>query len=184
MDTFKVIISGFGGQGVLLAGQLLAYAGMLSGKQVAWVPSYGAEMRGGTANCSVIISSGEISSPLVEEADAVLAFNGPSLDKFEPALREGGLLLMNTSMVTESHRRRDVRAFGIPANELAVELGNVRVANIIMLGALAELETGLSFESITEAIRMVLPERHHHLLPLNQEALRTGAESIKAEVGV
>ncbi len=184
MEAFRVIVSGFGGQGVLLVGQILAYAGMFSGKHVAWIPSYGAEMRGGTANCSVIISEGEISSPLVEKADALLAFNGPSLEKFEPSLREGGLLLMNTSMVTGEPRRRDVRSFGIPANDLADRLGNSRVANIVMLGALAELEPVLSFESIMEAMRMVLPERHHHLLPLNQEALKAGAESIKEGVGV
>ena len=184
MKQLKVIISGFGGQGVLLAGQLLAYAGMISGKHVAWVPSYGAEMRGGTANCSVILSSKEISSPLVEEADALLALNGPSLEKFEPALKKGGLLLYNTSMIPGGHRREDVRAFGIPANEFAEKLGNNRVANIIMLGALAELEESLSMESIMEALCMVLPERHHHLLPLNEEALKTGAETVKAGVGV
>jgi 2-oxoglutarate ferredoxin oxidoreductase subunit gamma len=180
MKTFSVIISGFGGQGILMAGQLLAYAGIIEGKHVAWVPSYGVEMRGGTANCSVVISDGEVSSPLVEKPDALLVFNRPSLDKFEPLLEEGGLLLYNSSMVSREDRPANFRVFGIPANELADELGNNRVANMIMLGALLELENVVSLDSIMEALKKVLPPHRHDLLPLNEEALRQGAESLKA----
>lgn len=180
MNTTSVIISGFGGQGILVAGQLLAYAGIIEGKNVAWVPSYGVEMRGGTANCSVVISEREISSPLVEKPDAVLAFNRPSLEKFEPLLKEGGLLLYNSSMVVREDRPADYRAFGIAINELAAELGNNRVANIIMLGALLELKTVVSVDSIMTALQQVLPPHRHNLLPLNEKALRLGAESLKA----
>lgn len=180
MKTFSVIISGFGGQGILMAGQLLAYAGIIEGKHAAWVPSYGVEMRGGTANCSVVLSEREISSPLVERPDALLVFNRPSLDKFAPLLKEGGLLLYNSSMVSQQDPPANARVFGIPANELADELGNNRVANMVMLGAMLELENVVSLDSIMAALKKVLPLRRHDLLSLNEDALRQGAESLKA----
>lgn len=183
MKTFSLLISGFGGQGILVAGQLLAYAGIIEGKHVAWVPSYGVEMRGGTANCSVILSEGEISSPLVEKPDALLVFNRPSMDKFEPLVREGGLLLYNSSMVARENRPASFRVFGIPATARAQELGNNRVANMVMLGALLEAEAVVSLDSVMAALKKVLPPHRQDLLALNEKALLWGAESLKASCG-
>ena len=131
----EVVIAGFGGQGVLFAGQLLAYAGMDAGLEVTWIPSYGPEMRGGTANCTVVISDRPVGSPVIQTPRALLAMNLPSLDKFEPHVRPGGAIVVNTSLINRPVRRDDVLAVGIPANELALELGNPRCANIIALGA-------------------------------------------------
>ncbi len=178
MSTFGVIIAGFGGQGVLLTGYLLAHAGMMEGKHVAWIPSYGPEMRGGVARCSVTVSAREISSPLVEEPDAVMAFNRPSLDKYEPTLIKGGSLYINSSLIDRRHERDDVKVYYIAANEIAESLGNLRVANLVMLGALVKSTGVVSMESILEAPRYVLPEHRHKLIPLNQKALELGAGSI------
>ncbi len=180
MSTFGVIIAGFGGQGVLLTGYLLAHAGMMEGKHVAWIPSYGPEMRGGVARCSVTVSTGEISSPLVEEPDAVMAFNRPSLDKYEPTLIKNGSLYINSSLIDRRHERDDVNVYYIAANEMAESLGNLRVANLVMLGALVKSTGVVSMESILEAPRFVLPEHRHKLIPLNQKALELGASSITA----
>lgn len=135
----EFIIAGFGGQGVLLLGQMLAYAGMLEGKQVSWMPSYGPEMRGGTANCTVVISDEEIGSPVVSQPSCVIALNLPSLDKFEPMVKPGGLLLINSSLVDREPRRDDIKAVALPATEIASELGNIRVTNMVALGALVQL---------------------------------------------
>lgn len=131
----QVIMAGFGGQGVMSMGQLLAYSGMLEGKNVSWLPSYGPEMRGGTANCNVIVSDDEIGSPIVTEATAVIAMNLPSLDKFEHSVMPGGTLIINSSLIERKCSRTDIDVFYIPANEIADELGNNRVANMVMLGA-------------------------------------------------
>ena len=172
----ELIIAGFGGQGVLLIGQLLAYAGMIEGKQVSWLPSYGPEMRGGTANCTVVISAEPVASPVVSRPTAVLALNQPSMDKFEPNLQPGGLLINNSSLVDRESERTDIRVLAVPATELAHEIGDVRVANVIMLGALLG-STGIVEEgSILKALRKVLPERRHNLIPLNEQALRRGME--------
>ncbi len=130
-----VIMAGFGGQGVLLIGKMLAYAGMHEGKEVSWLPSYGPEMRGGTANCTVVISDRPVGSPVIRSPRAVLAMNLPSLDKFEPDVRPGGLLLINTSLIARKSTRDDVTIIDVPANEIANELGNPRGANMVALGA-------------------------------------------------
>jgi len=175
----EIIVAGFGGQGVLLTGQLLAYAGLLEGKQVAWVPSYGPEMRGGTANCSVIISDRSIGSPLVDEPGAALVFNQPSLDKFEKHIRNRGLLLINSSTVdTRGVKRKDLQVHHIPANEIAARLGNDRVVNMVMLGAYLELTGVVSIDSVLAALAKVLPVNKHSLLTVNRKAAEAGALSV------
>jgi 2-oxoglutarate ferredoxin oxidoreductase subunit gamma len=175
----QIIMAGFGGQGVMSMGQLLAYAGMLEGKDVSWLPSYGPEMRGGTANCSVIISDTPVGSPIVTEATAVVAMNRPSLDKFEPVLVKGGLLLINSSLIDRKAKRDDVKVLEVPANEIANELGTGKVANMVMLGAYLEASKALKIESVMEALKKVFGPSKEHLLPTNKAALEKGAELAK-----
>ncbi|AEG61256.1 2-oxoacid:acceptor oxidoreductase family protein [Desulforamulus ruminis] len=175
----EILIAGFGGQGVLSTGQLLAYAGMLEGKQVAWIPSYGPEMRGGTANCGITISDEPISSPLVTEPTTLIIMNRPSLDKFENTVVPGGLILVNSSLVEQKVKRTDVKVMEIPANRIAEELGNGKVANNVILGVLIELTKIVSIEAVVESLKKVLPSRHHRLIPVNQLALEKGAQLAK-----
>ena len=178
----EIVIAGFGGQGVLFAGQVLAYAGMDNGKEVTWIPSYGPEMRGGTANCTVIISDEEIGSPLVRNPRGLIAMNLPSLDKYESTLIEGGSLIVNSSLVNRSIERDDVQHVHIPANEIAESLGDKRMTNIVMVGALLAQLPVLPIEAIEKALEDHLPERHKKLLPLNFEALRAGDEFVRKEL--
>ena len=134
----QLIIAGFGGQGVLLMGQLMAYAGMLDGREVSWMPAYGPEMRGGSANCSVVISDSPVGSPKVEDADVVIAMNRPSMDLFESSVVPGGLLIYNSSLIDTKPTRTDITVVPVPCNDIADSLGNGRVANMVMLGALME----------------------------------------------
>lgn len=172
--THEVIFAGFGGQGVMLIGQLLAYSSMAEDKNVSWLPSYGPEMRGGTANCMVKVSKSQVASPLITAPTALVAMNLPSLHKFGDSVRDGGVIIYNSSLVTEDYKKDNVRIIPIPVNDLATELGNVRVANIIALGTLLATEDICEQASIIEALKDVLPERHHHLLPLNEKALTKG----------
>lgn len=176
--TEQIIIAGFGGQGVLTMGQLIAYAGMTEGKNVSWLPSYGPEMRGGTANCNVIVSSAPVGSPVVTEADAVIVMNRPSLDKFESYLKSGGKLFINTSLIDVNASRADIQVYGIPANDIAAKAGNARVANIAMLGAYIKASGALSRKSIDEAIKYMLGELKAHLIPVNQTAMDEGAKFV------
>ena len=178
----EVIIAGFGGQGVLFAGQLLSYAAMDAGKEVTWIPSYGPEMRGGTANCTVIVADEEIGSPLVRHPQAVIAMNLPSLDKYEAALTPGGVLVVNSSMVNREVRRTDIRAVVIPANEIAEGLGDKRMTNMVLLGGLLANLPFLSIQALEKALKEHLPARHHKLLPLNYKALSQGATYLCQEV--
>ena len=179
----EVIVAGFGGQGVLLTGQLLAYAGLLEGKNVAWVPSYGPEMRGGTANCSVIVSDQAIGSPLVEEPCAALIFNQPSLEKFEPRIRPSGLLLVNSSIVnTGSVKRKDMHIYHVPASEIAGRLGNNRVANMVALGAYLDLTGVVSLDAVLTALTKVLPVNKHSLLEVNRRAAELGAMAVRRPI--
>ena len=171
----KIIISGFGGQGIMVLGQLLAYAGMLEGKAVSWIPSYGAEMRGGTANCSVVISDEDIPSPVVSEANTIFAFNSPSLEKFESRIIKSGLLFINSSLVKIMPTRKDIKVIKVPANDIANELGNMKVTNMVMLGAYIKAAKAVSVNSIIQALKKVLPPRRHNLIPLDEEALKKGA---------
>ena len=171
----EIIISGFGGQGTLFAGQLLAYAAMDGGYHVTWIPSYGPEMRGGKARCTVIVSDEEIGSPLVRRPSAAIVLNIPSMEAFEPAIKSGGVLVVNSSLVPQKSERTDINVLYVPASDMAIELGNVRIANVICLGALVQAAGIVSLEAIEQALDAHLPERHRKLLGLNSEALRKGA---------
>jgi 2-oxoglutarate ferredoxin oxidoreductase subunit gamma len=172
----EMIVSGFGGQGALFAGMVLAYAGMDSGKNITWIPSYGPEMRGGTAHVTVIIGDQEIGSPIVRRPSAAIVLNSPSMEKYEPLVKEGGTLVYNSSLVADVHQRSDIRYVPVPANEVAIELGNVRMANMVVLGALVAATQVLSLETVVQALRDHLPESKHKLLEPNVQALRRGAE--------
>lgn len=179
----KVICSGFGGQGIMSLGQLLTYAGMVEGKEVSWLPSYGPEMRGGTANCNVMISDNPIGSPVVtNDATAVIVMNQPSLEKFEENLIPGGVLLINSSLIPKKATRTDVKAYYIPANEIAVELGNSKVANMIMLGAYLEAVKPVSMDSVKETLKKIFSDSKAKLIPLNEEALKRGMDCVKAQM--
>lgn len=176
----EIILAGFGGQGVMSMGQLLAYAGMYEEKHVSWIPSYGPEMRGGTANCAVTISDSPISSPLVSEPNTLIVLNRPSLDKFEKEVQPGGLLLMNSSLIDTEPQRKGLHILKIPSDDLANErFGNSRIANMIILGAFLDLTRAVSVESVEKALKKVLPNYRHHLIPLNREALEFGREWVK-----
>jgi 2-oxoglutarate ferredoxin oxidoreductase subunit gamma len=180
----EIVFAGFGGQGVLFAGQILAFAGMDSGKEVTWMPSYGPEMRGGTANCTIIIADEEIGSPLVRHPKAVVAMNLPSLDRYESALPAGGVLVINGSLVNRDTSRSDIIHVTVPANEIAEKLGNKRLANVVLLGALLEKLPVLPMSAIDDALTNHLPERHRKFLPANLEALRLGAACARGELQV
>ncbi|MGD0706999.1 MAG: 2-oxoacid:acceptor oxidoreductase family protein [Anaerolineaceae bacterium] len=174
----EIIIAGFGGQGVLFAGQLLSYAALDEKKEVTWIPSYGPEMRGGTANCTVIIADEEIGSPLVRNPQAVIAMNLPSLDKYEPLVKPGGVLVVNASMVDRDVAREDIKVVTIAGNEIAEKIGDKRMTNMVLLGGLLVNQPVLPLEAIEKALKDHLPERHHKLLPLNYQALREGAKFV------
>jgi 2-oxoglutarate ferredoxin oxidoreductase subunit gamma len=178
----ELIIAGFGGQGVLFAGQLLAYAAMDEGRVVTWIPSYGPEMRGGTANCTVVIADEEIGSPLVQYPTAVVAMNLPSLDKYEPLVKPGGVLVVNSSIINHTPTRTDIKVVMIPGNEIAETLGDKRMTNMVLLGGLLANLPVLSTDALARALKAHLPARHQRLLPTNLEALRRGAEYIAAPV--
>ena len=172
----EVIISGFGGQGTLYAGQVYAYAGMDEGKHVTWIPSYGPEMRGGTANCTVMISDEEIGSPSALHPRAVIALNLPSLDKYEPLVAPGGFLIVNESMVNRQPTRTDIHWLMIPANNIARELGNERVANMVLLGALEANMKALPDGALERALQAHTAERLKKFVGMNIEAMHRGAE--------
>lgn len=178
----RIVIAGFGGQGVMALGQLLTYSGMTENKKVSWLPSYGPEMRGGTANCNVIISSEEVGSPVVVEATSAIVMNRPSLDKFEDAMVVGGKIFINSSLIERKCKREDIEAYYIPANELANELGNPRVANMIMLGAFLEAVNVVDVDTVlNKAFTAVFGENRANLLPINKAAMEKGAEAVKAQ---
>ncbi len=175
----QIVIAGFGGQGVMSMGQLLTYAGMLEDKNVSWLPSYGPEMRGGTANCSVIVSDQLVGSPIVTEANTAIVMNRPSLAKFQKIVIEGGLLLINSSLIKDKTDRQDLKVYEIPANEIANEIGNVKAANMVMLGAYLELTKLIKTQTVIEAFKKVFGPTKEHLIPLNKLALERGAEYVR-----
>lgn len=175
----EIIIAGFGGQGILSLGQTLSYAAIAEGKETSWMPSYGPEMRGGTANCVVILSDMPVSSPIISEYDTAIVFNQPSLDKFENMVRPGGYLLYERSSIIRIPERSDITVIGLPILEEAEKLQKKQTANMIMLGVYLELKPVLSEESILYALKKVLPERHHHLIPLNEKAIQRGRELVR-----
>lgn len=171
----EIIISGFGGQGALFAGQLMAYSAMDNQLEVTWFPSYGPEMRGGTASCTVIISDEEIGAPVVGMPTAVIAMNLPSLDKYEPQVKPGGLLVVNASMVNRKADRPDIRRVHVPANEIAEKIGDRRLTNMVLLGSLLANLKVLDLKTVQASLKEHTPERHQRLVPLNIQALEEGA---------
>jgi 2-oxoglutarate ferredoxin oxidoreductase subunit gamma len=172
----SIIISGFGGQGTLFAGLALAYGAMDAGRRVTWYPSYGPEMRGGTAGATVIISDEEIGSPVVLHPDAAIVLNIPSMHKYEPLMKAGGVLVYNSSLIPHTPQRSDVRFVAVPANEIAVQIGNVRVANLVAVGALAAATGILPVDGLVDAVGHHMPENRRAFVEPNQEALRRGGE--------
>lgn len=174
MKETSIIISGFGGQGTLFAGQVLAYAAMDNSFEVTWIPSYGPEMRGGTAHCTVIISEEAIGSPLVRRPNVVLALNLPSLDKYEPVILPGGVLIGNASLTNRKVERDGITSLLIPANEIAEEIGMARLANMVMVGAMIPLKPILTLEMVKDSLDEHIPERHRKTLKMNFEAIKRG----------
>ncbi|NWG26966.1 MAG: 2-oxoacid:acceptor oxidoreductase family protein [Ignavibacteriaceae bacterium] len=174
----EIICAGFGGQGVLSMGSIIAYSGMIEGKEVSWMPSYGPEMRGGTANCIVIVSDSRISSPIITKFDTAFVLNQPSLDKFEKAVKPGGLLLYEQSTIIHPPTRTDIDVVCIPAIEEADKLKAKQVANMIMVGAFLEKRPIVKMETIISTLKKVLPEHRHHMIPVNEQALKRGSELV------
>ena len=173
----EVIIAGFGGQGIMLAGKLLAQAAMKSGKEVTYMPSYGAEVRGGTANCMVVIAESEIASPLVSKPNSLIAMNKASLSKFAPRIKKGGLLVMNSSLIDEAPQvDKTIEILAVPADKLAVKLGNPKAANMVAIGAYLQRRGSVSLDAVAKSLPDVLAKRYHQTLPVNTEALHRGAE--------
>ncbi len=180
--TEEIVIAGFGGQGVLSMGMILCYAGMMEEKEVSWMPSYGPEMRGGTANCIVIVSDSKVSSPIISKFDTVIALNQPSVDKFEKAVKPGGTLIYDTTNIINPPTREDIDLVGIDGSNEAAKMENTKVLNMIMLGSFLKKKPIIEYDNIIAGLKQVLPERYHHLLPLNEKALNRGME-LAAEVG-
>lgn len=176
MASQEIIFAGFGGQGILSMGKFLAYAGMDAGLNVSWLPSYGPEMRGGTANCSVILTDAEVGSPVVTDPDSVIVMNRPSLDKFEGSLKKNGLLVLDSDLVNREPERTDIEIIKIPAQSIAEELGSKTIANMVLLGALVAKTKIVSMEVLLEALRAHGKERFYEI---NKLALEKGAQYIK-----
>ena len=178
----SVVMAGFGGQGILLMGQILCHAGMHQGLKVTWMPSYGPEMRGGTANCTVTLSSERIGSPVSRHPSSLVAMNLPSLDKFEDAIQSLGFLVINSSLVERDAKRSDLRTIRIPANRIAEEAGTLQAANMAALGAYLAGKRFVSLDSLTIALRRMIPARRHELIAVNEKALRRGFEEAERQL--
>jgi 2-oxoglutarate ferredoxin oxidoreductase subunit gamma len=174
----EIIIAGFGGQGVLSMGKILAYSGLLEDKEVTWLPSYGPEQRGGTANVTVIISDERISSPILDSYDVAVVLNQQSLDKFESKVKPGGILIYDSYGINRVPKRTDITIYRVDAMDATVELNNVKAFNMVVLGALLKVRPMVAVESVIEGLRKTLPERHHNLIPMNEQALRKGMEIV------
>jgi len=170
----EIIVAGFGGQGVLLAGRVLCYAGMLEGREVTWMPSYGAEQRGGTANCHVVISEDPVGSPVVVKPTGLIIMNDPSLVRFQDCARSNSLLVLNSSLVKQECRRVDIKLLQVPADDVAAELGEPRVANMVALGAFIGATGVVKPETVEKALERALSELYHKTIPLNMKAIARG----------
>lgn len=176
----EIIIAGFGGQGVLSMGKILAYSGLMDDKEVTWMPSYGPEQRGGTANVTVILSDQKISSPVLDKYDIVVALNQQSLDKFSPKVKPGGTLIFDTNGIHKRPERTDIKIYPIDAMEATLEIGNSKAYNMVVMGALLEaMDYKLPMENVIKGLKKSLPERHHKLIPLNEKAIEKGATLLK-----
>ncbi len=178
MQEEKIIIAGFGGQGVVLAGNVLAQSALIENKNVAAMVSYGAEVRGGTANCTIILSDHEIASPVVENPTIAIILNQPSLDKFEDEVTKNGLIILNSSLVQREVKRKDLQVIKIPATDIANELGNAKVANLVMIGAFIKKTNLLGLNTISENLTNFFPKSKQDLVEVNKQALRKGAELV------
>ena len=176
----EIIIAGFGGQGVLSMGKILAYSGLMENKEVTWMPAYGPEQRGGTANVTVIVSDERISSPILSKYDTAIILNQPSLAKFESKVKPGGVLIYDGYGISTPPSRKDITVYRIDAMDAAAEMKAAKAFNMIVLGGLLKVRPLVEVEDVLHALRKTLPERHHHLIPMNEAALRKGMEIICA----
>ena len=174
MKTTQILFAGFGGQGILFSGKFLAYKGLLEEKQISWLPSYGPEMRGGTANCSVIISDEPVGSPIVSNPDALIAMNLPSLDKYEPAVAPGGKVFIDSTLIDRKALRDDIDAYYIPATKMAADAGIPTLANMIILGKMIKETGAVSFENLLDAMKKVVSAKRSELMDVNIKALESG----------
>ena len=175
----EIIIAGFGGQGVLSMGKILAYSGLIEGKEVTWMPAYGPEQRGGTANVTVIVSDEEISSPILSTYDTAIILNQPSMEKFEKTVKPGGTLIYDGYGINTPPTRTDIKIYRIEATEATIEINNSKAFNMILLGSYLKLHPIVQIESVLKALKKTLPERHHGLIPQNEEAIKTGMDLVK-----
>lgn len=177
--TEEIIIAGFGGQGVLSMGKILAYSGIMQDQEVSWMPSYGPEMRGGTANVTVILSDSRISSPVVQEFDTAIILNQQSLDKFESRVKPGGILLYDPNGISRHPSRTDINIYRVEATDTAAAMNNAKTFNMIVLGAYLKIKPVVKMENVVKGLEKSLPARHHNLIPMNKEAISKGMELVK-----
>jgi 2-oxoglutarate ferredoxin oxidoreductase subunit gamma len=182
--TEELIIAGFGGQGVLSMGKILAYSGIMEDKEVTWFPSYGPEMRGGTANVTVILSDTRISSPIVKHFDTAIILNQQSMDKFENSVKPGGILLYDPNGVIHPPTRTDINVFKVDATKTAVEMGNPKVFNMIVFGSYLKIRPILTLDNVEKGLQKSLPERYHNTIPLNLAAIKKGQEIVESVLEV
>jgi 2-oxoglutarate ferredoxin oxidoreductase subunit gamma len=177
--TQEIIIAGFGGQGVLSMGKIMAYSGVMQDMEVSWMPSYGPEMRGGTANVTVILSDERISSPILQMFDTAIILNQQSMDKFESKVKPGGTLIYDSNGITHFPTRKDINIFHIPAAKEAGRMGNIKTFNMIILGGFLKIFPIMKMENVIKGLKKSLPERHHKLVPMNQDAINRGMEIVE-----
>lgn len=177
--TEEIIIAGFGGQGVLSMGKILAYSGIMQEQEVSWMPSYGPEMRGGTANVTVILSDDGVSSPVLQSYDTAILLNQQSVDKFESMVKPGGLMIYDPNGITRHPERDDIRIFQVEAAEEAARMKSPITFNMVVLGAYIRVNPVVDYDNVIKGLRKSLPERHHHLIPVNETAIRRGMELVK-----
>ncbi len=177
--TEEIIIAGFGGQGVLSMGKILAYSGLMQGQEVSWMPSYGPEMRGGTSNVTVIISDERISSPILIKYDTAIILNQQSMDKFEPMVKTGGTLLYDPNGITRHPERKDINIYKIEATQVAQEMGNPKIFNMVVLGGFLNIKPLVKMDNVIKGLEKSIPKRHHKLLPLNEEAIKKGQNYVE-----
>lgn len=177
--TEEIIIAGFGGQGVLSMGKILSYSGIMQNQEVSWMPSYGPEMRGGTANVTVILSDERVSSPILTEFDTAIILNQQSMDKFEETVKPGGYLLYDPNGISRHPERKDINIYKITGAKLASEMGNTKIFNMVVLGAYLKMRPIVKLENVIKGLKKSIPERYHNLLPLNEEAINIGMENLE-----
>lgn len=175
----EIIIAGFGGQGVLSMGKILAYGALMDNREVTWMPAYGPEQRGGTANVTVVVSDESISSPIVDSYDTAVVLNQQSLDKFESKVKPGGVLIYDPYGIHRLPSRTDIKVLSVPATEASIEMGNSKTYNMILLGALLKARNTVPDEAVIRGLKKTLPERHHHLIPLNEQAIAKGKSLVE-----